>query len=115
MRLFDESMSLEIRANNGDIEEYLDRNMGQLSAFDEWSQQLRDEIKSAISDAVDGMYVSGQYLHEIFILEEKFDSSYIRFLVPANAVHSFWLASAAEQLHSFACKLSIFRRQVELL
>src|SRR5438034_7713839 len=35
VKKFDERVSLEIRAKNGDIEVYLDRNMGQLSAFDE--------------------------------------------------------------------------------
>lgn len=55
---FDRSISLEIRASKGDIEKYLEGNMSQRTAFDDWSQQLRDEIKTSISDAVDGMYVT---------------------------------------------------------
>lgn len=61
VRKFGGCMSLEIRARKGDIEIYLERNMGQLSAFDEWSQKLRDDIKVGISDAVDGMYVTRKY------------------------------------------------------
>lgn len=49
--------SLGIRASKEDVERYLEGHIGQLSAFDEWSQRLRDEIKTRISDAVDGMYV----------------------------------------------------------
>jgi Cdc6-like AAA superfamily ATPase len=49
--------SLEICASTEDIERYLDGQMGQLSASDGWSPQVRDEIKVGISDAVDGMYV----------------------------------------------------------
>jgi hypothetical protein len=51
--------SLEIRAKKEDIERYLERHMRELSAFDEWSRQLQDEIKAGISDAVDGMCVAG--------------------------------------------------------
>lgn len=47
--------SLEIRASKEDIERYLEGHIGQLSAFDEWSQRLRDEVKISISEAVDGM------------------------------------------------------------
>lgn len=54
---FKRSMSLEIRASKDDVESYLEGHMGPLSAFYEWSRQLRDKIKTEISDAVDGMYV----------------------------------------------------------
>lgn len=59
VKKFDGNMFLEIRASKADIEIYLEGNIKQLSAFDEWNQQLRNEIKSGISDAVDGMYVIG--------------------------------------------------------
>lgn len=55
---FGKSLSLEIRANKRDIETYLEANMRRFSAFNEWNQQLRDDIKFGISDAVDGMYVN---------------------------------------------------------
>lgn len=56
---FDRSMSLEICASMGDIQMYLEGNMSQLTAFEDWDDQLRDEIKTSISNAVDGMCVSG--------------------------------------------------------
>ena len=52
---FDRSTYLEIRASKEDIEMYLEGNMSQLTAFDDWNYKLRDEIKANISDAVDGM------------------------------------------------------------
>jgi hypothetical protein len=54
---FGRSLSLEIRASKADIEMYLEGNMPRLTAFDDWNEQLREEIKTSISDAVDGMYV----------------------------------------------------------
>jgi len=56
---FSRSASLEIRASKEDIKRYLKGHMTQLPSFDEWSTQLQDEIKTVISDAVDGMYVAG--------------------------------------------------------
>lgn len=50
-------LSLEIRASEEDIERYLDGHMKYLSGFNEWDQQLREDIKKAILDAVDGMCV----------------------------------------------------------
>ncbi|KAH6989117.1 hypothetical protein BKA56DRAFT_710473 [Ilyonectria sp. MPI-CAGE-AT-0026] len=47
--------SLEIRASKEDVERYLEGHIGQLSVFDEWSQRLRDEVKTRILDAVDGI------------------------------------------------------------
>ena len=55
---FQSSISLEIRASNTDIARYLEAHMGLLSSSNGWDQQLRDEIKATISDAVDGMYVT---------------------------------------------------------
>jgi Cdc6-like AAA superfamily ATPase len=50
------SLCRKIHASKEDIERYLDGQMRELS-FDDWSPQLQTEIKSAISDSVDGMYV----------------------------------------------------------
>lgn len=59
---FQGNLLLEIRANKDDIERYLEAHMRHLSSFDDWNQQLQDEIKVAIADAVDGMYVSRYHL-----------------------------------------------------
>ncbi|KAH7403164.1 hypothetical protein BKA64DRAFT_442605 [Cadophora sp. MPI-SDFR-AT-0126] len=59
---FQDNLSLEIRASREDIGRYLEAHMTHLSAFDDWKQQLQDEIKVAIADAVDGMYVARCYL-----------------------------------------------------
>ena len=56
---FHGNISFEIRASNKDIGRYLEAHMRHLTAFDDWNQQLQDEIKVEISDAVDGMYVLG--------------------------------------------------------
>jgi Cdc6-like AAA superfamily ATPase len=56
---FQGNISLEIRASKEDIEMYLDARMSRLTPFDDWNQQLRNEIKVEISEAVDGMYVLG--------------------------------------------------------
>ena len=54
---FDGRTSLEIRASKEDIERYLEGHIGDLTASGDFDKQLQDEIKSGISDAVDGMYV----------------------------------------------------------
>lgn len=59
--MFDKSQSLEIRATARDIEMYLDGRMSQLEAFGDWNDQLREDIKTTISGAVDGMYVARSY------------------------------------------------------
>ena len=56
---FQGNISFEIRASKEDIGRYLETHMKHLTPFDDWSQQLQDEIKVEISDAVDGMYVLG--------------------------------------------------------
>ena len=61
---FQGNISLEIRANKEDIESYLEAHMRHLSSFDDWNRQLRDEIKVAIADAVDGMYVTKVYVKQ---------------------------------------------------
>jgi hypothetical protein len=56
---FQGNISFEIRASKEDIGRYLEAHMRHLTSFDDWNQQLQDEIKVEISDAVDGMYVLG--------------------------------------------------------
>ncbi|KAH8598551.1 hypothetical protein B0O99DRAFT_457043, partial [Bisporella sp. PMI_857] len=57
---FQGNISLEIRASKEDIGRYLETHMRHLTPFDDWNQQLRDEIKVEISDAVDGMFLLAQ-------------------------------------------------------
>jgi hypothetical protein len=61
---FQANISLEIRASKEDIGRYLEAHMRHLSPFDDWDRQLQDEIKVAIADAVDGMYVARLYLRD---------------------------------------------------
>jgi hypothetical protein len=61
---FQANILLEIRASKEDIGRYLQAHIRHLSPFDDWNRQLRDEIKVAIADAVDGMYVAGLYIRE---------------------------------------------------
>ena len=57
-REFEQSISLEIRARDEDVQTYLAGNIARLPAF-VWSKpDLLDNIKATISKAVDGMYVS---------------------------------------------------------
>lgn len=56
--VFKSSTSLEIRANRDDVERYLKGHMQQLPSFVRRNQQLQEEIKTGISEAVDGMYVT---------------------------------------------------------
>jgi Cdc6-like AAA superfamily ATPase len=54
---FKSSMLLEIRANRADVERYLEGHMRQLPSIVHQNTQLREEIKTRISEAVDGMCV----------------------------------------------------------
>ena len=49
------SLSLEIRANDGDVRRYLDGHMSQLRPFVSRKPDLQEEIKTEIIKAVDGM------------------------------------------------------------
>jgi hypothetical protein len=60
IKKFDESTTLEIRAWREDIAAYLDGHIDQLPSFVERNQRLQEDIKTDISDAVDGMYASHQ-------------------------------------------------------
>jgi Cdc6-like AAA superfamily ATPase len=54
---FKGSMLLEIRANNEDVQRYLDGHISRLPPFVSRSSDLKEEIKTEIIKAVDGMYV----------------------------------------------------------
>ena len=54
---FSQSISVEIRASDEDVQRYLEGHIGQLPLFVKQNRQLQEEIKTKISDAVDGMYV----------------------------------------------------------
>jgi hypothetical protein len=54
---FKTSISLEIRATTDDVARYIEGHIGQLPSSVQESQQLQEEIKTGISEAVDGMYV----------------------------------------------------------
>jgi NACHT domain len=56
--VFKSSTSLEIYATRDDVERYLEGHMQQLPSFVQRNQQLQEEIKTGISEAVDGMYVT---------------------------------------------------------
>lgn len=55
---FDKSTRLEVRATPDDVGSYLDGHMAQLSGCVTRNQDLQAEIKAAIIDVVDGMYVN---------------------------------------------------------
>ena len=56
-KMFEQSISLEIRASGEDVQRYLDGHMSRLPPFVLCSSDLQDKIKTEISKAVDGMYV----------------------------------------------------------
>ncbi|KAM0159004.1 hypothetical protein ACHAQE_005283 [Botrytis cinerea] len=55
--MFDNSMRLEIRASDTDVERYLDGRMSQLPGYVRNSKDLQNEIKSKIIKAIDGMFL----------------------------------------------------------
>jgi hypothetical protein len=59
---FKESIRLEIRASNQDVQRYLDGHMSQLPGCVLRSSELQNEIKAEIVKAVDGMYVTSYIL-----------------------------------------------------
>jgi hypothetical protein len=61
---FDESIRLEIRASNQDVQRYLDSHISQLPSCVLHSSELQDEIKAAIIKAFGGMYVTAHILSE---------------------------------------------------
>ena len=56
-RHFKGDMTLEIRAHDQDVRRYLDSHKAYLPCFVQRRLDMREEIKTAIVDAVDGMYV----------------------------------------------------------
>jgi hypothetical protein len=56
---FDGSMTLEIWASKNDIKSYWEDHKGGLPSVVQGSRELQEEIKTGISEAVDGMYVPG--------------------------------------------------------
>jgi hypothetical protein len=57
LETFKESMSLEIRARDKDVQTYLAGHMTRLPSFVLSSLDLQNEVKATISKAVDGMCV----------------------------------------------------------
>lgn len=55
---FKESLTLEIRAANEDVDRYLKGHMFKLPKFVNESPELQEEIKTSILNSVDGMYIS---------------------------------------------------------
>jgi hypothetical protein len=66
---FSQSTTVEIRANDEDVKRYLEGHMRQLPAFVESNQQLQEEIKTKISDAVDGMYVLKSMIGSLIVAD----------------------------------------------
>ncbi|KAH0551748.1 hypothetical protein GP486_007034 [Trichoglossum hirsutum] len=63
---FKGTVSLEIHASRKDIERYLEGHMKQLPSFVQQNGQLQEEIKTGISEAVDGMFLLAQiYLNSL--------------------------------------------------
>ena len=54
---FKSNVILEIRARTDDVARYLEGHIGQLPSFVQDNRQFQEEIKEAILEAVDGMYV----------------------------------------------------------
>ncbi|KAK7431993.1 hypothetical protein QQZ08_001613 [Neonectria magnoliae] len=73
---FKSSPSLEIRASRQDVETYVQHNMAHLPHIIQENSRLQDEIKSSISEAVDGMFLLAHlYLNS---LEDIFEVPKIR-------------------------------------
>ncbi|SPJ73909.1 related to ankyrin [Fusarium torulosum] len=54
---FDRALSLDIHATEDDVRKYLEGHMGELRSFVQENQQLQEEIKAGISEAIDGMFL----------------------------------------------------------
>ncbi|KAI9781882.1 MAG: hypothetical protein M1839_005676 [Geoglossum umbratile] len=57
---FKGTISLEIRASREDVERYLEDHIEQLLPFVQQNSQLQEEIKTGISEAIDGMFLLAQ-------------------------------------------------------
>ncbi|KAJ5734428.1 hypothetical protein N7493_003214 [Penicillium malachiteum] len=69
MAQFKDSFLLEIRATDEDVRMYIDGHMSQLRPFVRDNSQLQEEVKNAISDAVDEMFLLAQIY--LAFLEDK--------------------------------------------
>ncbi|KAF7554286.1 hypothetical protein G7Z17_g3000 [Cylindrodendrum hubeiense] len=58
--IFKGTLLLNIRATQGDVKEYLEGHMAELRRFVQDDQQLQENIKTGISEAVDGMFLLAQ-------------------------------------------------------
>jgi hypothetical protein len=54
---FSQSISVEIRARDEDVQRYLEGRIGKLPSFVETNRELQEEIKIKISQVVEGVYV----------------------------------------------------------
>lgn len=73
---FKTSISLEIRASADDVARYLQGHIGQLPSFVQRDRELQEEIKTGISDAVDGMFLLAQIY--LGLLDDKMTPNDIR-------------------------------------
>ncbi|CAG8882582.1 unnamed protein product [Penicillium egyptiacum] len=76
MDQFKDVLSLEIRATDEDVGMYLESHMGQLRPCVLENRQLQEEIKTTISDAVDGMFLLAQIY--LGFLDDKLTANDIR-------------------------------------
>ena len=56
-----DSVSLEVSASREDVERYIDGNMTRMPSFVQRNLKLQVDIKTSISESVDGMCVFNQY------------------------------------------------------
>ncbi|KAH6877111.1 ankyrin repeat-containing domain protein, partial [Thelonectria olida] len=76
------SESLEIRASRADVESYLVGHMSRLRSFVQQNAELQEQIKTGISEAVDGMFLLAQIYLDL--LDDKVTLNDIR-----SALHVF--------------------------
>jgi ankyrin repeat protein/nucleoside phosphorylase len=76
MDRFKDALSLEIRATDEDVRMYLESRMSQLRPCVLKNRQLQEEIKTAISEAVDGMFLLAQIY--LGFLDDKLTTNDIR-------------------------------------
>jgi hypothetical protein len=55
VRQFKAAVTLEIRASSADVERYVEGHLEQLPSFVQRNRPLQEEIKTGVSNAVDGM------------------------------------------------------------
>ncbi|KAH8743816.1 hypothetical protein F5883DRAFT_440557, partial [Diaporthe sp. PMI_573] len=73
---FKTSISLEIRATTDDVARYLEGHIAQLPSFVQQDRQLQEEVKTGISEAVDGMFLLAQIY--LGLLDDKLTLNEIR-------------------------------------